>query len=133
MAKLVLVARILLGLIFTVFGLNGFFNFLPPPELPEAAQPFMGGLASAGYFFPMLKLVEVVSGIFLLAGVFVPLALVMLAPIVVNIAMFHFFLEPGEWWMGILLIVLESVVAWGYCDSFRGVLEMRAKPSDGPR
>lgn len=131
MSKIVLVARIVLGLIFTVFGLNGFFNFLPPPKLPEAAVPYMTGLASTGYFFPVLKLVEVVAGICLLAGVFVPLALILLAPIVVHIALFHFVLEPGEWWMGVLLIALESCVAWGYRDSFSGVLEMRAKPSDG--
>jgi uncharacterized membrane protein YphA (DoxX/SURF4 family) len=126
-----MVARILLGLVFTVFGLNGFLNFLPPPELPEAAVPFMTGLASTGYFFPLLKLVEVVAGIFLLAGLFVPLALILLAPIVVNIAMFHFLLAPGEWWMGVLVVVLEIIVARGYWDSFSGVLEMRAKPSAG--
>lgn len=131
MSKLTMAARILLGLIFTVFGLNGFLNFLPPPELPEAAVPFMTGLASTGYFFPMLKLVEVVAGICLLAGLFVPLALILLAPIVVNIAMFHFLLAPGEWWMGVLVVVLEIIVAWGYRDSFSGVLEMRAKPSAG--
>lgn len=131
MSKLTMVARILLGLIFTVFGLNGFLNFLPPPELPEAAVPFMTGLASTGYFFPLLKLVEVVAGIFLLAGLFVPLALILLAPIVVNIAMFHFLLAPGEWWMGVLVVVLEIIVARGYWDSFSGVLEMRAKPSAG--
>jgi len=131
MTKLVLVARILLGLIFTVFGLNGFLNFMPAQPLPEAAQTFIGGLASAGYFIPMLKLVEVVSGICLLLGVFVPLALVLLAPIVVNIAMFHFLLAPEGWWMGLLLLVLESLLGWGYCDSYRGVLEMKAKPSDG--
>lgn len=131
MSKLTMVARILLGLVFTVFGLNGFLNFLPPPELPEAAVPFMTGLASTGYFFPLLKLVEVVAGIFLLAGLFVPLALILLAPIVVNIAMFHFLLAPGEWWMGVLVVVLEIIVARGYWDSFSGVLEMRAKPSAG--
>ena len=131
MSRLTMVARILLGLIFTVFGLNGFLNFLPPPELPEAAVPFMTGLASTGYFFPMLKLVEVVAGICLLAGLFVPLSLILLAPIVVNIAMFHFLLAPGEWWMGVLVVVLEIIVARGYWDSFSGVLEMRAKPSAG--
>ncbi len=131
MSKVTMVARILLGLIFTVFGLNGFLNFLPPPELPEAAVPFMTGLASTGYFFPMLKLVEIVAGICLLAGLFVPLALILLAPIVVNIALFHFLVAPGEWWMGVLLVALEIIVARGYWDSFRGVLEMRAKPSAG--
>ena len=131
MSKLVMVARILLGLVFTVFGLNGFFTFLPPPELPEAAVPFMTGLASTGYFFPLLKLVEVVAGVCLLAGLFVPLALILLAPIVINIAMFHFLLAPGEWWMGVLLVALEICVAWGYWGSFKGVLEMRARPSSG--
>jgi hypothetical protein len=131
MFKTVLVARILLGLVFAVFGLNGFWTFLPPPEIPEVAMPYMGGLASTGFFFPMLKTVELISGVCLVAGVFVPLALILLAPIVVNIALFHFVLAPAEWWMGLLVVALEIVVAWGYRDSFSGVLEMRAKPTAG--
>lgn len=129
MQKVVLVARLLLGLIFTVFGLNGFFNFLPPPEVNEAGGAFLGALAATGYMFPVIKLVETVGGILLLAGVFVPLALVLLAPIVVNIVLFHVVLDTAGLPIAILVLVLEVFLAWGYRGSFRGVLAMKAQPT----
>lgn len=95
MKKLPLVARIILGLIFVIFGLNGFFNFLHMPPMPEKAGAFLGGLFATGYFFPFLKGLEVLCGLALLIGAFVPLALVILAPIVVNILLFHAFLAPS--------------------------------------
>ena len=100
MSKVVLVARILLGLLFTVFGINGFLNFLPAPEIPEGAMAFMGGLGSTGYFFPLLMITEVVGGLCLLSGMFVPLGLILLAPVVVNIAAYHVFWTPrGSRWL----------------------------------
>lgn len=81
-----LIARWILGLIFFVFGLNGFFNFIPMPEtMPEKMATFMGGLMASQYFFPLLKGTEVVCGALLLIGAFVPLALIVLAPIIINI------------------------------------------------
>ena len=62
MSKLPLIARILLGLVFTVFGSNKFLNFIPIPAMPEAAGAFMGSLAKAGFFFPLLATVETASG-----------------------------------------------------------------------
>ena len=67
--KLPTAARIALGLVFFVFGLNGLLHFLPQPPLPAAAVPFVGGLASTGYFFPLLKVTETLAGALLLAGV----------------------------------------------------------------
>ncbi|AKT40515.1 hypothetical protein [Chondromyces crocatus] len=122
-------ARILLGLIFFVFGLNGFLNFLPPqPPPPEAAGAFLGGLASAGYMFPLIKGTEVLAGLALLGNRFVPLALTLLAPVIVNIAAFHVFLAPG-YAMVVALLGLELFLAWSYRDSFRGVLAAKAVPS----
>jgi uncharacterized membrane protein YphA (DoxX/SURF4 family) len=130
MDKVILIARILLGLIFFVFGLNGFFHFMPiPPPATDAAGAFMGGLAGSGYFFPLLKIVETASGALLLAGFFVPLALTLLAPIIVNIFLYHVFLDSGNLVMAIVILVLECFLAWAYCDSYKGVLEARAKPS----
>lgn len=125
MDKVAMIARYLLGLVFFVFGLNGFLNFLPPPDVPAgAASAFMGGLAGAGYFFPLLKLTEVVGGVLLLAGMYVPLALVLLAPIVVNIAAYHLFLDPAVPGVviALLLVVLEIVVARSKWSAFKGVL-----------
>ena len=129
MQKAVLAARIVLGLIFVVFSANYVLHFveLPPPN--EAAGAFMGALAATGYMFPVVKLVEFVGGALLLAGAYVPLALVLLAPIVVNIVLLHVLLDTGGLPLGILVLVLEVYLAWAYRDSFQGVLEMRARPS----
>lgn len=107
MNKLALIARLLLGTIFVVFGSNGFFHFLPMPPMPEAAGAFVGALAGSGYFFPFLKGVEVVAGIALLSGYFVPLAVVVLAPVAINIFLFHAFLAPQGMVLPVIIAVLE--------------------------
>lgn len=88
-------ARIVLGIIFFVFGLNGFFNFIPTPPMPDNVMAFMGGLMAAPYFFPVLKACEVACGILLLLNKQVPLALLILAPIALQIFLFHAFMTPG--------------------------------------
>jgi len=131
MQKAVMVARLLFGLVFTVFGLNVFVPFVPAPEMSEAAGSFFGALLGSGYLVPLLGVTELTAGIFLLAGILVPLALTMLAPVVVNIVLFHVFLDPAGMPIAILVLVLEVFLGWAYRDSFRGVLELRAKPSKG--
>jgi uncharacterized membrane protein YphA (DoxX/SURF4 family) len=94
MKKLPMVARILLGLAFLIAGTNGLFHFFPdmaPP--PGAAGDFVNGLKAAGYFLPFMFLVQAVCGALLLIGAMVPLALIMLAPILTNILLFHMFLD----------------------------------------
>jgi putative oxidoreductase len=105
-------ARVIVGLIFLIFGLNGFLQFLPLPELPPAAGEFMGGLMKAGYFFPLLKATEVVCGILFLTNRFAALAAVIIAPISLNILLFHVFLEPTGSPVGIVLTVGTFVIAW---------------------
>lgn len=122
-------ARLGLGLVFLVFGLNGFLHFLPQPPLPERALPYLGGLASAGYFFPVLKGTEVLAGLALLSGRFVPLALTVLAPIVVQITLFHVLLAPGGFGLVAFVLASEIYLAWAYRDAFRGVLQSDAKPA----
>ena len=121
-------ARVLLGLIFFVFGLNGFLNFIPQPPQAAAGGAFLGALAATGYMFPLIKGTEVVAGAMLLGNRFVPLALTLLAPIVVNIALFHSLLTPA-FPMVVALLGLEIFLAWSYRDSFRGVLTAQAKPA----
>lgn len=121
-------ARVLLGLIFFVFGLNGFFQFLPAPPLPEGALPFIGGLAAAGYFFPLLKGIEVVGGLLLLANRFVPLTLTVLAPIVVNIAAFHLVLAPAGTPLALLVLTLQLWLAWSYRAAFTTVVRAQHSP-----
>jgi uncharacterized membrane protein YphA (DoxX/SURF4 family) len=127
--KLPLAARLLLGLTFFVFGLNGFLHFLPQPAPPPAAGAFAGALYATGYLFPLLKATEVLAGALLLAGVFVPLALALLAPIVVNIAAFHLFLAPGNWGIVGLVLACELFLAWTHRASFAPMLRVRTPVS----
>ena len=127
--KLPTAARLALGLVFFVFGLNGLLHFLPQPPLPASAVPFVGGLASAGYFFPLLKVTETVAGALLLSGVLVPFALTLLAPIIINIAAFHLALAPGNYPIVALIVVAEIYLAWTHRAAF-APLFARARPRD---
>ena len=122
MSKLPMIARILLGLIFFVFGLNGFLNFLPTPPMPEAAGSFAGALAATGYMFPLIKLIEVIVGILLLANKFVPLALLLLAPITVNILLFHAVLAPAGLPLPIVILALHLYLARVYVSVYKPLL-----------
>lgn len=122
--KSAIVARLLLGTIFFVFGLNGFLGFLPQPPMPEAAGAFVGGLAGSGYFFPLLKGTEVLAGLALLSNRFVPLALTVLAPITINILLFHLVLAPAPG-LPLVIIAAQVFLAWVHKDAFAKVL--RAK------
>ena len=122
-------ARVLLGLVFFVFGLNGFFGFLPQPELPEAGGAFMGALAATGYMFPLIKGTEVLAGALLLGNRFVPLALTLLAPVVVNIVAFHGFLDPAGIGVGLVVLALTLYLAWSYRGAYRDVLAAKAEPT----
>ena len=129
MKKVVLVVRVLMGLPLVVFGLNGFFHFIEQPAPPEEAVAFLEGLASAGYLFPLIAGVQAACGVMLLTGRFVPLALVLFAPILVNIVGFHVSLDPAfdKSALGYALFVFELILAWAYRESFAGVLAANAK------
>ena len=128
MQKAVVGARILLGLVFVIFGANYVFRFIPT-EANEAGTAFVGALAATGYMWPIVKGLEFVAGAMLLVGFGVPLALVLLAPIVVNIVLFHVFLDTAGLPLTIVILALQLFLAWAYRDSFKGVLNLRARPS----
>lgn len=125
--KIAVGARVFLGLIFFVFGLNGFLNFIPQPPLPEGAVAYMTGLGSTGYFFPVLKGTEVVAGLALITGMFAPLALIVLAPVIVQIFLFHAVLTPGasNLVLPVVLIVLSVIVAYSYRNKYQPLLQAK--------
>jgi uncharacterized membrane protein YphA (DoxX/SURF4 family) len=131
MPKVTVGARLVLGLIFAVFGLNFFVGFLPAPELSPRAGAFFQALIDSGYLFAVEKVVELAAGILLLAGWFVPLALVLLAPIVLNILMFHLFLDPANLPLALVVTVLEVFLAWRYRHAFEPLLEARTAAQPG--
>src|SRR4051812_5681035 len=126
-------ARVFLGLVFTVFGLNFFLHFLPvPPPAPQAAA-FAGALFGSGYLFPLLKTIEVVAGVLLLTGRFVPLTLAVLAPIVVNIVGFHLFLAPSGLPLALALLAAEVFLAWSHRAAFAPMLRARQPRPEAAR
>ena len=123
-------ARVVLGLIFAFFGLNMFLNFLPQPSkpLPEGAVAFAAALVKTGYLYRLAAGTEVVVGALLLANRFVPLALALIAPVVVNIVAFHVFLAPSGIALAVVVLVLEIYLAWAYRSAFRAMLAARVRP-----
>jgi putative oxidoreductase len=129
--KIPVAARILLGLVMTVFGLNFFLHFLPQPPLEGPAGAFIGALFASGYVLLIVKVVEVVAGLLLLAGRFVPFALALLAPIVVNIVAFHAVLAPAGLVLPLVVLALELYLAWAYRGAFAPMLQADAQPTVG--
>jgi len=118
-------ARILLGLGFVVFATNYFIPFLPAQDPPPAgALPFLGGFADSG-FLTLVKVIELGAGILLLSNRFVPLALALLAPIVVGITAFHVLLAPAGIAIALVFLALELVLAWSYRAAFAPMLRAR--------
>ncbi len=105
-----LVARILLGLIFLGSGIAFFFTTPPPMEGPMG--DFFKGMAATRYFFYLLKGTEIACGLMLISGFFVPLSLVILAPILLNIFLVHAFLMPDGLWMAVLLGIFAIYLAF---------------------
>ena len=113
------IARLLLGLIFTVFGANMWLHFIPIPLPPEGpAANFMFAIYGSGYL-TVVKVLEVAGGVLLLSGRFTNLALTLLGPVVVNIALYHFFLVKGGYEMPVVLGVLSLVALSGRKDFLR--------------
>lgn len=128
-ARVATVTRTLMGLIFFVFGLGYFLHLFPTtsPSLPEGAAAFGGALAKTGYMFPLIKGTEVVVGALLLTNRFVPLALLVIAPVIVNIVAFHLFLAPSGLVMAGVVLALEIQLAWTHRSAFRGVVAARVR------
>jgi uncharacterized membrane protein YphA (DoxX/SURF4 family) len=120
--------RILLGLMFLVFGLNGFLNFMPPPkDMPVEIMNVMGGLMKGGWM-NVVSGTEVLVAVLLLTNRFVPLALALLAPIVVGIITFHVAMAPATIGPGIVVLVMELYLAWAYRGAFRPMLAAKVAP-----
>jgi putative oxidoreductase len=104
-----LIARILLGLIFVFFGLNGFLQFLSGPLPPGLAGQFIGALMQSHYVL-FVSAVQVISGVLLLVNRYVPLALVLAAAEIANILAFHIFMAPSQIFMALLVAILWIIV-----------------------
>jgi putative oxidoreductase len=122
MKTVTLVSRLLLGFIFLVFGLNGFLNFLPAPAPTGVAAQFLGALFTSHYLV-VVFLVQLIPAILLLANRYVPLALTLLGPVIVNILCFHAFMAPAGLPLALLVAALWTIVYLNRRSNFAGLFE----------
>jgi putative oxidoreductase len=122
MKNATLISRLLLGFIYLVFGLDYFLRFIPyQPEHTGAAAAFKAGLQGTGYFYPMIKTIQIVGGISLLVNRYAPFFAVVLFPISLNVLLFHTFLVPSGWLMGVVLIVPNLFLGYAYRKYYSGM------------
>jgi len=123
MKFLTVIVRILLGLMFVVFGSNIFLHFIPmPPQKPSLATDFGKALMESHYMY-VVGFLQVAGGLLLLIGRYVPLGLTLLGPVIVNILLFHIFLDPSGLPMAIIVAVLALFLVWRYRTNFAGLLK----------
>jgi len=120
-AKLSMVLRILLGLILVVFGANKFFNFMPPLALPESAMNLMGAMMKSGYLFKFIGTTEIVVGLLLLTKKAVPFALIVLAPVALNMIFFHLFLAPAAIGPAAIVSLITILLIYDNWGSYKGL------------
>src|SRR6266852_1275355 len=120
-----LIARLLLGLVFVVFGLNGFLNFIKGPMPTGLAGQFIGALLLSHYYW-VVAVLQIAGGLLLVANRFVPLALVLLGPVIVNIICYHVFLNPSGAVPAAVVTVLWLIVFYGNRQHFSGIFVQRA-------
>jgi|ERR1043166_5526635 uncharacterized membrane protein YphA (DoxX/SURF4 family) len=119
----IIIARVLLGLVFTVFGSNAFLHFIPMPPMQGQAGAFIGALISSGYIY-VIAVLQVIGGLCLLIGTrFVPLGLTLLGPVIVNIMLYHIFLDPSGLPMAIIISILALFLLWVYRYRFPAIFQ----------
>src|SRR5229473_7806469 len=120
------IARYLAGLIFLVFGLNGFLNFIPLPPPAGIAGQFMGALYASHYLWVIFAF-QLVAGVLLLANRYVPLALAMLAPVIVNILSFHVLMAPSGLPLALFVTVLWAMIFVDVRPAFAALFQARVQ------
>lgn len=123
MNSIAMIARYLLGLAMLVFGANKFLNFMPAPELPEAAGAFMGALANSGYIFPTLGVIYILAGLLLVLNKATSFALIILVPVSFNIVAFHLKFAPEGILFAAVVAVLNLFLIYTNWDRFKALFE----------
>ena len=122
MKKVTIICRIVLGFIYLVFGLDYFLHFIPyEPHHTGKVAAFKAGLIGVGYFYPMIKSIQIIGGVALLINQYAPFFAVVLFPISVNVFLYHTILVPSGWLMGVLLIVPNLFLGYAYRKYYGGM------------
>jgi putative oxidoreductase len=122
-----LIARILLGLAFVVFGLNGFLHFIPQGPMPAGPAGQLFGALAASEYIHVIFAIQLVSGVLFLVNRYVPLALILIGPVIVNILLFHIFMAPAAIPPGLVVTVLWFVVFFSVRSAFAGVFQQKVQ------
>lgn len=119
----IIIVRVLLGLVFAIFGSNAFLHFIPVPAIQGDAGAFMGALFHSGYIYPIAAL-QVLGGLLLLlGGRFVALGLTLLGPIIVNIDLYHIFLDRSGLAIAAMVSILALFLLWVYRSKFPAIFQ----------
>ena len=123
-----IIARVLLGFIYLVFGLDYFLHFIPyQPNHTGAAAALKNGLMAAPYMYPMMKSIQIAGGVSLLINRYAPFSAVVLFPISLNVFLFHTVLVPSGWYMGVLLLFPNVFLGYAYRKYYSGMFVRKAK------
>lgn len=117
------IARVLMGLLFLFSSITYFFELITPPPLAGAMKTFNDGLEASVYLLPTAKLVELLCGSAFVVGRFVPLATVLISPIIVNIVLIHVFLAPEGLPVALFLVLANSLLAFRFREAYRPLLK----------
>lgn len=117
------ILRLLLGIALLIFGVNKFFAFIPMFEMPNAAANFMESLKASGYVFYTIAIFEICIGILLVLKKWVPFALVLLAPLSVNILLFHLFLDVSDIAVAIVIFGINLILIYKYWKAYRPLFQ----------
>ncbi len=121
----VIVVRSLMGALFLFASVTYLFKLYTPPETTGAMKVFNDGLAASGYFMNLVKITELICGLALISGRFVPLALVVLSPIIVNIFFVHLYLDPQNLPVAVFLILANSFLGYANWEKFKPLFESK--------
>jgi len=122
MKKATVISRIVPGFIYLVFGLDYFLHFIPyVPNHTGRVAAFKEGLIGVGYFYPMIKSIQIAGGISLLVNRYAPFFAVVLFPLSLNVFLYHTILVPSGWWMGVLLLVPNLFLGYAYRENYKGM------------
>jgi uncharacterized membrane protein YphA (DoxX/SURF4 family) len=122
MKKATIISRVLLGFLYLVFGLDYFLHFIPyQPNHTGRVAAFKSALLDVGYFYPMIKSIQIIGGISLLTNLYAPFFAVVLFPISLNVLLYHTILVPSGWLMGVFLMVPNLFLGYAYRKYYNGM------------
>lgn len=127
MTKTKNILSVIYGLFLLIFGLNGFLNFFPLPEMTEEAGKFAGSLAQTGYIFPIVGALQIIVGILLIVNKFSPLTLIVIFPIMLNAFLLHLFLDPAGMAGSLVAIILNVFLFIAHRESYKNLFKMNPK------